>query len=213
MESRESQAIKKAGSAPNEERQTRPQCEPHVERPEMHRDFQGFALENEGIFYFGMPLAGCGGLWYSDFVGIWHGCVNASWVVLTTQLIPARGRKRNVFGEVRHGHTTQLIPARGRKPMMLAADQTRKMTQLIPARGRKLIHAKFASKDRRHNLSPQGDGNLCEAADRTWPRDTTYPRKGTETASFPKWLEFQKGHNLSPQGDEEGNTRAPSTTL
>lgn len=39
----------------------------------MHRGFQGGAWEREGIFYFGMPLASCGELWYSDFVGIWHG--------------------------------------------------------------------------------------------------------------------------------------------
>ena len=72
VESCEDQAIKNAGSAPDLERQTLPQCEPHVKRPEMHRGFRG-AWEREGIFYFGMPLASCGELWYSDFVGIWHG--------------------------------------------------------------------------------------------------------------------------------------------
>ena len=113
MESRESEAIKKAGSAPNEKRQTRPQCEPHVERPEMHRDFQGFALENEGIFYFGMPLAGCGELWYSDFVGIWHGCVDASWVVLPTQLIPARGRKPSSHGVDHAGNAGHNLSPQG----------------------------------------------------------------------------------------------------
>ena len=59
----------------------------------MHRGFRGGAWEHEGIFYFGMPLASCGELWYSDFVGIWHGYVDASWVALPTQLNPARGRK------------------------------------------------------------------------------------------------------------------------
>ncbi len=104
----------------------------------MHRDFQGFALENEGIFHFGMPLAGCGGLWYSDFVGIWHGCVNASWVVLPTQLIPARGRKpffisADIFAFSRHNLSPQ---GDGNRELSKMAGVS-KGTQLIPARGRR----------------------------------------------------------------------------
>ncbi|MFR8335032.1 MAG: hypothetical protein ACLU9S_23900 [Oscillospiraceae bacterium] len=115
----------------------------------MHRDFQGFALENEGIFHFGMPLAGCGGLWYS---------------VLSESGMDVLSRQLGSFAD------TTSIPASDGNPFLSLR-----------------ISLRFP--------------------------DTTYPRKGTETASFPKWLEFQKGHNLSPQGDEEGNTGAPSTTL
>ena len=77
------------------------------------------------------------------------------------QLIPARGRKHDVFRDINLLHGFQLIPARGRKPhsdgrILGELPQF----QLIPARGRKL-----------HPI------DSCIAD----PHISTYPRKGTET--------------------------------
>ena len=56
--------------------------------------------------------------------------------------------------------STQLIPARGRKPDGEQMYRVRKTTQLIPARGRKHDSGRDWSKGFRHNLSPRGDGNF-----------------------------------------------------
>ena len=112
----------------------------------MHRDFQGFALENEGIFHFGMPLAGCGGLWYSDFVGIWHGCVNASWVVLPTQLIPARGRKPRAFQNGWSFKRDTTYPRKGTKRAIRGHHLLRYNVKIL----------RFVSR-----LRPWGGGPIC----------------------------------------------------
>ena len=53
---------------------------------------------------------------------------------------------------------------------------------------------------KRHNLSPQGDGNSLLIILLFLGLDTTYPRKGTETQGGKSNPE-EGGHNLSPQGD------------
>ena len=78
--------------------------------------------------------------------------------------------------------TTQLIPARGRKPFdgngLINMTNT---TQLIPARGRKPHRARKHDNHLGHNLSPRGDGNLTGTPNPRSLMDTTYPREGTET--------------------------------
>ena len=59
----------------------------------------------------------------------------------------------------------------------------------------------------RHNLSPRGDGNGYGGQGYPGaPRDTTYPREGTETAAAHRAVKPCAGHNLSPRGD--GNAAA-----
>ena len=79
------------------------------------------------------------------------------------------------------------------------------------------------NREKDYNLSPQGDGNVVHGPDQqgetitTYPRKgtetassnavdflgliTTYPRKGTETFLAPLRMFLVADYNLSPQGD------------
>ena len=125
----------------------------------------------------------------------------------TFQLIPARGRKPQIFRHLYGFIRFQLIPARGRKHLfdqleasfVLISTYPRKGTetpsseawmhnfckfQLIPARGRKRGVADAAPAPCHFNLSPQGDGNLLSFKKKSLVCISTYPRKGTETFLF-----------------------------
>ena len=88
--------------------------------------------------------------------------------LLPFQLIPARGRKHDVFRDINLLHGFQLIPARGRKHIGLCL-------------ARPL--ADF-------NLSPQGDGNGSISSMLTSTTISTYPRKGAKNSASKKMRSF-----------------------
>ena len=79
--------------------------------------------------------------------------------------------------------TTQLIPARGRKLRRIGRSSRVPRHNLSPrGDGNIFVQLNRVGVDR-HNLSPRGDGNLlllCSSVFAVEP-DTTYPREGTET--------------------------------
>ena len=89
---------------------------------------------------------------------------------------------------------------------MISSVSFSKTDTTYPREGTETMHdARKASKWRRHNLSPRGDGNAHITASERSKWDTTYPREGTETFDCHTLRAWIPRHNLSPRGD--GNKR------